>query len=388
MTVYDSQAKLLGDVQGFNNPAGLEVNQATNKIYVLDAGAAEIRIIDGKNVAPVFTSPIPPTAGTVGVLYQHLFTASGSFVPQFRVASGALPPGLTLQSTGGLSGVPSTPGTYTFRIAASNGYGPDGVSPQISITIKTAKVGHDFNGDLKPDVLSRDGNGNLWLYPGQGNGGWFPRIQVGQGWNVMTSIVAPGDFNGDGNADLLARDGSGALWLYPGNGRGGWFARVQVGQGWSDFSMIVAAGDLDMNGTADVVARNPEGRLLHYFGLGSGGLIMSTFLGTGWHVLTSMVSPGDFDKNGMVDMLATDAAGTLRLYSGYKTGYMGPDTVGYGWNAMTAIVGPGDFNGDGNVDLLARDAGGALWLYPSNGQGGWLPRGLVGSGWNAMNLII
>ncbi|MFW0774443.1 hypothetical protein ACLRGI_14885 [Paenarthrobacter nitroguajacolicus] len=40
------------------------------------------------------------------------------------------------------------------------------------------------------------------------------------------------------------------------------------------------------------------------------------------------------------------------------------------------------------MDLLARDAGGALWLYPGNGKSGWLPRGLVGSGWNAMNLII
>ncbi|MFE4194658.1 FG-GAP-like repeat-containing protein [Paenarthrobacter sp. NPDC056912] len=236
VTVFDSQGKLLGDVQGFNNPADLAVNEATNKIYVLDSGAAEIRIIDGKSVAPVFTSGSPPNTGTVGVRYEHIFTAGGSLVPQFRVASGALPPGLKLEpqySGVRLSGVPTTPGTYSFRVAASNGYNPDAVSPLLSITVKAAKVGHDFNGDRKPDVLSRDGNGNLWLYPGQGNGGWLPRIQVGQGWNVMTSIVAPGDFNGDGNADVLARDGSGALWLYPGNGRGGWFARVQVGQGWN-----------------------------------------------------------------------------------------------------------------------------------------------------------
>jgi hypothetical protein len=55
---------------------------------------------------------------------------------------------------------------------------------------------------------------------------------------------------------------------------------------------------------------------------------------------------------------------------------------------MTAMVGPGDFNGDGNVDILSRDAGGALWLYPGNGSGGWLPRTLVGSGWNVMTMII
>ncbi|MFK0002133.1 S8 family peptidase, partial [Paenarthrobacter sp. NPDC090522] len=30
------------------------------------------------------------------------------------------------------------------------------------------------------------------------------------------------DFNGDGNSDVLARDTNGVLWLYPGNGSGGW----------------------------------------------------------------------------------------------------------------------------------------------------------------------
>lgn len=295
-----------------------------------------------------------------------------------------------------LTGVPTTPGTYTFRVASTNGYGSDAISALLTITIKAASVGHDFNGDRKPDVLSRDGNGNLWLYPGQGNGGWLPRIQVGQGWNVMTSMVAPGDFNGDGNADVLARDGGGALWLYPGNGGGGWFARVQVGQGWNSMSAVTAVGDLDLDGSADLVARDADSYLWLYRGNGKGGWLPPSRMGNGWHVLTAMMGPGDFTKDGVPDLLATDGPGALQEYRGHQTRYewgvhsyfTGPTTVGKGWNAMTSIIGPGDFNGDGNVDLLARDAGGALWLYPSNGQGGWLPRGLVGSGWNAMNLII
>ncbi|MDO6142059.1 VCBS repeat-containing protein, partial [Paenarthrobacter aurescens] len=63
--------------------------------------------------------------------------------------------------------------------------------------------------------------------------------QVGQGWNVMTSITGPGDFNGDGRSDVLARDNSGTLWLYPGNGSGGWLARVQAGQGWNIMTAVV-----------------------------------------------------------------------------------------------------------------------------------------------------
>ncbi|WP_374956263.1 FG-GAP repeat domain-containing protein [Arthrobacter sp. MYb23] len=55
----------------------------------------------------------------------------------------------------------------------------------------------------------------------------------------MTSITGPGDFNGDGHSDVLARDTSGTLWLYPGNGTGGWLSRVQAGQGWNAMTAVL-----------------------------------------------------------------------------------------------------------------------------------------------------
>ncbi|TFC76677.1 hypothetical protein E3T23_14260, partial [Cryobacterium cheniae] len=42
-----------------------------------------------------------------------------------------------------------------------------------------------------PTVLARDGAGVLWSYPGDGAGGWLARVQVGSGWNGMTSILSP-----------------------------------------------------------------------------------------------------------------------------------------------------------------------------------------------------
>ena len=69
----------------------------------------------------------------------------------------------------------------------------------------SSPVKNDFNGDGKSDVLARDTAGVLWLYPGNGTGGWLPRSQVGQGWNIMTTMVSTGDFNGDGKSDVLAR---------------------------------------------------------------------------------------------------------------------------------------------------------------------------------------
>ena len=113
-------------------------------------------------------------------------------------------------------------------------------SVKVSLSLPTtADRNHDFDGDGLVDVLARDSAGTLWLYPGDGTGGWLARTQVGSGWNGMTSIVGPGDFNGDGSVDVLARDSAGTLWLYPGNGTGGWLARTQAGSGWNGMTAII-----------------------------------------------------------------------------------------------------------------------------------------------------
>ncbi|WP_197412904.1 FG-GAP-like repeat-containing protein [Arthrobacter sp. EpRS71] len=372
-----------------NNPNAIAINKKTNKIYV--SNYETVNVIDGTYVPPSFTSGQPPIKGQVGSFYEYQFAAKGSLTPKFRVSGGTLPPGLALNEAGLLSGIPTTAGSFYFKVAASNGANPEAVTPTLSVTVKNRDIRHDYTGDGRTDVLARDGSGGLWLYPGNGYGGWLPRVQVGQGWNVMSAIIAPGDFNGDGKADLLASDKGGTLWLYPGNGSGGWLPGVPVGYGWNTMDRVVGAGDFTLDGNPDVIARTIWGGMIIFPGNGKGGWLPQQSPGSMWYGLNTLTAPGDFNKDGFQDLLFTDSAGTLYLHPGYKnSGFQDWNSaaVGYGWNAMTAIVGPGDFNGDGNVDLLARDAGGALWLYPSNGKGGWLPRGLVGSGWNAMNLII
>ncbi len=67
-----------------------------------------------------------PAAGalpgaTGGVAYSQTFTASGGTgAHAFALAAGALPPGLTLRSAGVLAGTPTTGGTYSFSIAATD----------------------------------------------------------------------------------------------------------------------------------------------------------------------------------------------------------------------------------------------------------------------------
>ena len=54
----------------------------------------------------------------------------------------------------------------------------------------------------------------------------------------MTAIIGPGDWDGDHKVDVLARDTTGRLWLYPGNGTGGWGSQRQVGSGWEGMRII------------------------------------------------------------------------------------------------------------------------------------------------------
>jgi hypothetical protein len=60
--------------------------------------------------------------GQVGAPYSMQFTATGGGTLTWSVSSGSLPAGLTLNgSTGLLSGTPSTPGDYSFKVTTSDG---------------------------------------------------------------------------------------------------------------------------------------------------------------------------------------------------------------------------------------------------------------------------
>jgi hypothetical protein len=67
----------------------------------------------------------PPTLpqGTVGGPYSVVLTASGPPPHTFEKIGGDLPPGLSLNATTGeISGVPTTPGTYTFQVRARDNF--------------------------------------------------------------------------------------------------------------------------------------------------------------------------------------------------------------------------------------------------------------------------
>jgi secreted trypsin-like serine protease len=130
----------------------------------------------------------------------------------------------------------------------------------------------DVTGDYKPDLLSVDSGGYLWIYPGNGNGTFGSRVQVGSGWNQYNSLRGHGDFTGDGKTDLIARKSStGDLYLYKGTGKSGTGAfstRVKVRSAWTGYNAFDAVGDITGDGRADFLARTPGGTLYLYKGTG------------------------------------------------------------------------------------------------------------------------
>jgi FG-GAP-like repeat len=198
----------------------------------------------------------------------------------------------------------------------------------------------DWDGDGALDVLARRG-GDLWLYPGDGRGGWRPGGVVGGGFQIMSTLTAPGDFSGDGHPDLLAveRD-TGKLWLYPGNGRGGFQARVQVGAGWSVMRVASSPGDFDGDGCPDLLAvENATGRLWLYPGTCTGGWRARVLVGSGWNVMNSLVGIGDSNGDRTADVLAREAStGILWLYPGDgRGGWQARVSTDAGWNGLDPL---------------------------------------------------
>lgn len=198
-------------------------------------------------------------------------------------------------------------------------------------TVRMHSLLRDFDGDSRPDVITRKPNGTLTLFSGAPGGDFTSGSKdIGWGWAGFTSLSSPGDFDGDGFMDVLARDTSGQLWLYRGNGRAGWLGSSVIGTGWGVFSEIIPASDFNGDGTSDILARDAQGRLFLYPGNGRGGWLPASQVGQGWNIFNKVFTPGDFSGDGVSDILARGTDGRLNAYY--------PDGKG-GWTSSRVLDG-------------------------------------------------
>jgi len=149
-------------------PTGLIPGYALLTMFVNGTPSLSQIVSYSNGVAPVITSGAPP-GGTVGTSYSFTYTATGTPAPVFSQNSGNLPNGLSLSTSGLLSGTPTTPGTYTGSVAATNGIMP-GATLGFNITIYAdyaywvSEYGLTGNQALPTAIVSPDGIKNQMKY--------------------------------------------------------------------------------------------------------------------------------------------------------------------------------------------------------------------------------
>ena len=78
-------------------------------------------VVNGGGCATITLSPPTLPDGTVAIAYNQALSASGGTAPYtFALASGTLPPGLSLTTAGVISGAPSAVGVYPFTVTATD----------------------------------------------------------------------------------------------------------------------------------------------------------------------------------------------------------------------------------------------------------------------------
>jgi hypothetical protein len=182
----------------------------------------------------------------------------------------------------------------------------------------------DMNGDGKPDLVARHANGSLWFYPGNGSDGFGTPTLIGSSWmwGQMTAIQGVADFDLDGNRDLVARDPEGDLWLYPGTGTGALGPRREIESGLQSSTSIVGIGDFNNDGAADLLVTDATGTLRLYSGYAyepPGQIGGTAVVSDGWQGY-SILAAGDFNNDGCQDVIAVDPSGDMWLYPGNGAG--------------------------------------------------------------------
>jgi hypothetical protein len=150
----------------------------------------------GQGTAPAITTTTLP-GGTVGSAYNQItLTASGSTPITWSIEGGALPTGLSLSSSGIISGTPSTAGTFTFTVKATNS--ADSKTKELSIVIS---LGGGSNGSgIKWTVVNSPFDnqisdiafGNNTFVAGDYNGKIAYSKDNGKTWTVVPTGTGAG----------------------------------------------------------------------------------------------------------------------------------------------------------------------------------------------------
>ncbi len=123
-------------------------------------GSANMTVTVGSgSTAPTpiqITTSSLPTA-TQNSSYSSTLTAKGGTAPYtWSIASGQLPPGLKLSTSGVISGTPTAAGTYTFSVRAKDSASnPQAATTALGLTVKASQVNYLWRGDMETGDMTQ-----------------------------------------------------------------------------------------------------------------------------------------------------------------------------------------------------------------------------------------
>jgi hypothetical protein len=152
-TVVDARKDYWGSPSGPTspgNPVGTGVQVSSNVLYSPFATNAACTMFSTPLVE-ITTATLPNI--TQGFAYNQTITAiGGTGSLTFATSAGTLPTGLTLSTSGVVSGTPTTPGSYTFTVMATDTVGVSdshsytiAVSPAVQVTTTTVTAPEGSN---------------------------------------------------------------------------------------------------------------------------------------------------------------------------------------------------------------------------------------------------
>ncbi|MBB5792120.1 FG-GAP-like repeat-containing protein [Streptomyces caelestis] len=258
----------------------------------------------------------------------------------------------------------------------------------------------DFNSDGLSDVLALQPDGNLALYPGNGNGTLAnKRMLWTDGRGTGYTNLFTGDFDADGMGDVGAFADT-VIWWWRGDGNSGvedtrrplmdnrYKTQAYFNPGLHHPCRVAFAADFNGDGTTDIMAACGQGSeqgnynddsLWWWPGDGDGGVNKNNSNGIGWEYsyaarTQDTFSALDITGDGRMDVSTLFSPTVLQLKAGPSAS---SSTHGTGtptnWPGSTfgtvSHVFAGDFNGDRKGDMAGVDSNGFLWWWPGNGNG-------------------